>query len=678
MKISLNWLKDYVSVGISAEKLSYKLTMAGLEVEKVDKVSGDTVFELEITPNRPDCLNMIGIAREVSAILNKTLKLPKAVKGGIPRKKCSIRVLDKEGCSRYIGTVIKDVHPASSPLWLKKKLKTIGIRSINNIVDITNFCLMETGQPLHAFDYDKLKEKRIVVRRAHQGEEITTLDGIKRTLDPSILMIADAKRAVAIAGIMGGQDTEVTEKTKNILLESAYFDPVLIRRAARKLGLSSDSSYRFERGVDVQMVQGAAARATSLILKSAGGTVQEYNDVFHLKGKAAREKITLSIDHINSLLGASLTLSRCKTMLQKLGFKVTVKSKNKLTVSPPSFRADLKQDVDIIEEVARILGYDNLPSSFPRIKISKIPEDSNRQLKDTLRKFLLSQGLNEAITYALINPESLEKTGLQSLKGVRVKNPLTQEQEILRPHLLPSLLSVLRSNFNRGQKNVRLFEIGKVYLRAGEEDVFAVIMTGMRLKDWRILQKEGIDFYDIKGVVSKTLERMGLLNIHYTVKDNGLFVPGQGASLAFAKEGKEIGVMGKLKKTLLKEWNIKQDNIFFAQIEMEPLFKHRKLHCRYRPVSGFPVVTRDVSLAVKKGITFAQVKEIAYQLGAGFLVNIDFVEQYLGEKIPDDHQGLIFTLVYQSSSRTLTEEEVNRIHGRICQALVQDLQAIIR
>ena len=380
MKLSLHWLKDYVNVSASPDQLAHRLTMAGLEVEKISDVNGQKVFELEITPNRPDCLNIVGLAREVSVIYGKALKFPKAKKFIVPKKKSDVTIADKDLCGRYIGIVIRNVKVGASPQWLKERIESVGMRSINNIVDIANFCLMELGQPLHAFDLDKLDGHKIIVRRAKSGEALFTIDGDEPKLDPSVMVIADDKRPAAIAGIMGGKDTEVSSSTKNILLESAYFDQGAIRRAGRKLGLSSDSSYRFERGVDRDMVLGGALRAAALILELAGGSVDAYADIFPNAKKIQRKAVNVSLAGINALLGAEVSLKRCKFIMEKLGCKVSG-SKSALKVIPPVFRGDLKAEADIAEEVARVIGFDELPFSIPSIKMSNITTASSWKCK---------------------------------------------------------------------------------------------------------------------------------------------------------------------------------------------------------------------------------------------------------------------------------------------------------
>ena len=680
MKISVNWLKDYVTVVIPTEKLAHCLTMAGLEVERVERVGEDTVLEIEITPNRPDCLNYWGIAREAASILNKPLKLSRLKKIRFPSAKCDVTILDREGCGRYIGTVIENVNIGSSPELLSKRLQSMGLRTINNVVDVTIFCLLETGQPLHAFDYDKLIGGKIVVRRARAGETIVTIDGTERKLDPSILVIADAKRPVAIAGIMGGKETEVTSNTKNILLESAYFDPVLIRRAGRKLGLSSDSSYRFERGVDINTVETGANRAIGLIQQYAGGRIKNRTDLFSNKPTRRVEitarQISVTKNQIDSLLGTNLALSRCKMVFKQLGFQVQV-NKQGLTVVPPSSRNDIKIVEDVVEEIARVMGYDNLPVSLPLIKMANIPTSLMYTFKKKLRGFLTALGLSETITSTMINQEILEKCGCGSLEKVRIKNPLTQDQQLLRPTLLPSLLSTVQLNFNHGQKNLKLFEIGKRYLSSGEKETLGMIMVGSRQNDWRVADKGFIEFYDIKGVVERLLENLpvdGAVSIVSQPSD--FLVPRE--SSAIMLDGKNIVVVGKIKKEILKAWDIKQDKVYFAEINLELWAQQASSLRKYTPLTEYPAINRDISLAVKTEVPFADIRRLAFEEGGEHLTQVSFLEQYTGEKIPAGQRGIVFSLIYQSPRRTLVEEEVNKSHQKICQALMARFGAVIR
>ncbi len=675
MKVSFKWLKDYVSPGIAPEKLAERLTMAGLEVEKIQSINGDTVFEIEVTPNRPDCLNMWGIAREVAAILNKSRKTPAIKKFNPPKTKCDIEIVDKVACLRYIGTVIHDVQVAATPQVIKERIEALGSRSINNVVDITNFVLMETGQPLHAFDYDKLEGGKIIVRRARASEKIVTLDGKEHTLDPSILVIADAKRAVAIAGVMGGKDTEVTNKTKNIFLESAYFDPFVIRRGSRKLGLKSDSSYRFERGVGFEMVKKGSERALGLILDSAKGQVKQYEDIISSKRPSQIRSIALFKRTVDSLVGANLSLPQCKNILKKLDFEVKTTSKETLKVIPPSFRNDIKEEIDLIEEICRIVGYDQLPMSLPTVKLQQIPVNRIYETRKKVRQILVAQGLSEVITYAMVSKRILEKSNQGLLTGIEIQNPLSQDQELMRPSLLPNFLSIVATNLNRGQKDLKFFEAGKIYPIDGEKEVLGLAMIGLSKMDWRETKKE-VNFYDIKGAIEQLIERFGVEGITFLRGEYSYLEEGQAAQISLGNE--DIGVVGKVRQSVLEGWEIKAKNVFFAQIDFERLMKQALSKKFYAPVVEFPAMTRDVSLAVKKETVFQEVVDIAKAQGGKILTSIRFNEEYLGENLAHGHRGLIFSLTYQSPERTLKDAEVNDVHGRVLSSLQKELQATIR
>jgi phenylalanyl-tRNA synthetase beta chain len=676
MKISLNWITDYVAIGIPAEKLAHRLTMAGMEVEKIEKIGGDTILELEITPNRPDCLHMIGMAREIAAVLNRSLKPPKVRKIRYPSTPCDVTVLDKEGCSRYIGSLVRNVQITESPMWLQRRLLALGLRPINNVVDITNFCLLETGQPLHAFDYDKLVDGKVLVRRARSGEKISALDGKEYLLDKETLVIADAKHPVAIAGIIGGQETQVTAQTKNILLESAYFQPRDIRRAARALGISTDSSYRFERGVDVCAVEAGANRALALILELAGGRIDQRTDLFFAKRKMSRGAIEVSVHQINALLGASLTSAQCKTILKKLDFEVTVEDRKLLKVRPPSFRGDIHRPVDVVEEVARIIGYDNLPMSLPKVAITSMPKNFWRVYKERMRQALIGQGGYEVITYSMLNHESLIKSSWSHGGGVKILNPLTQEQELLRPTMLPSLLSAVRTNGNRGQRDLRLFEIGKTYSAQGEKETLAVILTGQKFFDWRQDRKDEVDFYDIKGMLQAVENFLRWPSLIYRPIEESYLQTGQAAAIFL--QNTRIGVVGKVHPDVLRAWDLKQDKVFFAEMDLSQFFVMEREPVSYAAVPEYPSIIRDISLAVGRDISFQKIADVATKLGGKLLTDVRFVEQYLGDKIPPGSRGIVFSLTYQSSDRTLTEEDVYAVHHQICEALIQDCQAVIR
>jgi phenylalanyl-tRNA synthetase beta chain len=587
---------------------------------------------------------------------------------------CDVTIEDRAACSRYIGSVVDHVQIGSAPESMQQKLRAMGLRPINNVVDITNFGLFENGQPLHAFDYDKLIGGKIIVRRAKAGEKIVMLDGVERELNPAILVIADAKRPVAIAGIMGGAATEVTSQTKTILLESAYFDPVLIRRAGRALGLTSDSAYRFERGVDLTNVERAAKVALGRIVELTGGVIVNYRDVGSKK-TIVQKSFAIDAVQMSHFLGTKISAMQIKKILKKLKFKVSGAS-SQMSVSAPSFRNDIKGAIDLSEEIARIIGYDRLPVSLPQIKPSTIAPSTEFQMKRKLRRILTGQGFDEAISYPLISQGAIQKTKMENLPTSKIKNPLSLDQEYMRPSLLTSLLAVVGLNFNRGQKNLRLFELGKVYPVDGEKEVLGIVLSGQRLSSWQNNKKDAVDFYDLKGSVGRVFEALGFDLPCVVSATEDIYANEQSAQLCFGQD--VIGSLGKINKDILRNWDLKTDDIYFAQINLQTLYNIKSQVKRFVALSDFPSITRDVSIAVKQAVHFSQIEALAREIGTQYLTNVHFLEQYLGEKIAAGQKGLVFSLVYQSSERTLTEAEIAPLHETILQRLQQDFGAAIR
>ncbi|OGX58132.1 MAG: phenylalanine--tRNA ligase subunit beta [Omnitrophica WOR_2 bacterium RIFOXYC2_FULL_38_12] len=574
--------------------------------------------------------------------------------------------------------MVENISIQQAPKELLKRINSLGLRAINNIVDITNFCLLETGQPLHAFDYDKLAGGRIIVRRAKDGEKIVTIDDIERALDPSILVIADAEKPVAIAGIMGGKETEVTASTRNILLESAYFDPIIVRKASRKLGLSSDSSYRFERGVDYPTVENCSNRALSLILKEAGGKIVKSSDIKVTGRNKAAKEIVIEKEKIDSFLGTDTSVTQCKNIFDKLGFDVKVDKQKVFTIVPPSFRGDIVQEVDIIEEVARIIGYDNLPLSMPSIKVSNISESKEIQLRKKIKQILMAQGCSETVTYTMISQKNLNDSKLSDIEKLNIVNPLSQDQEMMRPSLLPSMLSRVQFNLNRGQKDISLFEAGKIYTNKGEKETLAVIMTGVALRDWRKLKQNNVDFVDIKGIVGKVFSGTGIQDSAVSYKISELpFFAGENAQIFL--RGKKIGAVGRICQEVLDAWDIKGASVVFAEVDLESFYSGSFSKKKYFPVIEYPIVTRDISLAIKKDILFDEIRNIVFNDNNDIMHNFNLIEEYLGENLPGkEYKGLVCSCKYQSKTGTLKEEEVTKVHERICQSLIDKIGAIRR
>jgi phenylalanyl-tRNA synthetase beta chain len=632
------------------------------------------VLEIEITPNRPDCLSILGLAREIGAITGKTVKNPKIKNFKTTALKKSIHIENKKDCNRYIATLIRDVNIKDAPKEMKMRLASMGIHAVNNAVDITNFVLMEIGQPLHAFDYDKLAGGKIIVRRAEAGETIITLDGIERKLNPDILVIADAQKPVAIAGVMGGRDAQITTDTKNILLESAHFDMGLIRRASHSLGLRSDSSYRFERNVNFEGVLTGANRAVDLLLQLTGGQLSGRSEILS-KNKRDVTKIKVRISDIELMLGTGVSPNKAKTWLGKLGFKVTAKSGN-LTVTAPVNRGDIGQDVDVIEEIARMVGFDHLPTKLPVIKMTNISIDKRpHEVKCRIRRILTAGGIDEIITHSMINTKALVKSNLGQMPAVRIFNPLNQDQELMRPAMLPSFLQVAVTNINRGQKDLRFFEIGKTYFKDKEKETLGILLTGRRSHDWRSSKKEEIEFFDLKGILERIFQTAGI-DAAYEGTNMPVFDPACAAAVIAG--GEQIGVLGKIDRKVLNNWDIKNQDVYFAGFYLDAILSRPNKFIQYQPVSEFPAIVRDVSLAVKKEVSYKEIEAICLQHGGDILRSVQFIEQYLGDKIQSGYKGLVFSCRYQSNIRTLREDEVSAVHERILQALTHDLSAIRR
>ncbi len=674
MKLSLQWLTQYIDHGLSSDELANRMTMAGLEVEAVHLAGNDTVFEIEVTPNRPDCLNVLGLAREVAAITDRDLKAP-PVKAYADQAQVDIVIEDKEGCGRYIGTRIDGVTVGAAPAEKVAFLQAVGLKSISNIVDITNFVLFEFGQPLHAFDADKLEGGKLIVRRAKKGEKIVTLDDVERALDEGILVIADARKPVAIAGIMGGRDTAVTAGTRNILLESAYFDMGLVRRASRKLGLSSDSCYRFERGVDLATVASAADRATDLILAMAGGRVVARRDVSLREAAEVRRVIEVSSHDVRTLLGTDIDFVRSKRILERLGCAV-IGIGDTLSVQPPRNRNDLKIKEDIIEELARVVGFDNLAMSLPRVGAINITVDRDKEeFNGRLAGSLVAQGFHEILTHAMISRGALEKTGYAGIAPMSLQNPMSAEQELMRPTMLPSALQAVAFNMNRGQKDLKFFEIGKRYFPAGERWTLLLVMTGRHEGDWRRGKREAFDLFDLKGALEAAFAALRVRGLEFRGVEAGVFEAGQSAGV-FLK-GQALGSMGRVSGDVLGKFEIKKAPVYAAEIDLAPAADTRMPQAKFSLPDEFPAMVRDVSLAVRAA-RFEDIKAACAARGAGLLRKIELVEEYRGDKINKDCRGLVLSLTYQASDRTLTEDAVNALHEGIVKDLMEKFEAVRR
>lgn len=691
MKVSLKWLRRYVEAELKPEELAEALTMSGNEVDSLERLGSephDVVFHLDLTPNRSDCLGHIGVAREVSALTGAPLKLPDSSLTEEPPKVetfTRIDIEDAEGCPRYVGRIIRDVSIGPSPTWLQEALTSIGLRPINNVVDVTNFVLMEWGQPLHAFDHDKLSEGRIVVRRARKGEAIVTIDGEKRSLEPSMLVIADAKRPVAVAGVMGGQATEVSEATRTVLLESAYFDPVTIRRCARRLKLPTESSHRFERGVDPEAVIAASERAASLIAEVSGGTVAE-GLIDNYPRPVKRPTVSLKVSRTNAVLGTRLTAEAVSGYLKRLGLELMEpEDEELLAFQVPSYRGDLERDVDLMEEVARLHGFEKIQATLPESRSVGQTHPAGLSWDRRIRQALASSGLSEVINYSFVSAEDLKRSRLNEThpegRAIPLRNPLSAEMAVMRTTLVPGLLKASALNLSRRVEGYRVFELSRVFFPeegetgATERERLAALLMGSKEEDLWDESIEAADFFDAKGIVESLCEALRVPIEGWRPSDHPTFHPLRAASPVSG--GAPLGVVGEVHPEVLKAFGLPEAVVAF-ELDSDALRKAAKATPVFKPLPRFPAILRDLAVTVDEEAPAAAVEKIVAEAGGPWLENCTLFDVYVGEPIPKGKKSLAFSLSYRAPDRTLTDDEANDAHQAIIERLERDLGASLR
>ncbi|MBL7031909.1 MAG: phenylalanine--tRNA ligase subunit beta [Nitrospira sp.] len=680
MKTSYNWLKEFVNFKEKPEELAHILTMAGLEVEFTEKVGDDIIYDIGVTPNRPDWLSMRGVAREISAILDLPMK---DVSASVTNEKGEgplVEIDDPTLCPRYSARIIKGVKLGPSPEWLTTKLESCGIRPASNIVDITNYVLLEIGQPMHAFDLDKLAGGKILVKQAGDINKFRTLDDEERKISKETLLIWDAEKPVAIAGVMGGGNTEVSDSTVNILLESAYFQPSSVRRTSRTLGLSSESAYRFERGVDKEAVILALDRAAELIVELAGGEVSKSTDEYP-KPFEARE-IIVPFKRINSLIGIDIKEDFIINTLQSLGF-VLERRGELLSITPPSYREDAERDIDIVEEVARIYGYDKMPSTLPEMHMSHPPEHKLQELVKKLKISMVKSGFSEAINYSFLNPEIVDQLNLAQDDRRRdliyVRNPLRKEESAMRTTIIPALLNNVNTNIKRGEKTLRFFEISKVFLSSGKKLADEVTQLGaVFLKDnsTSLWQTKHDGFYDIKGVFENIFKDLKICATFSTDQAEPYMHPAKSCAIMIGDE--KIGSIGTLHPAVADTFDIKGD-ITIAEIDdLERLLDAASSKVCFSSLPKFPSVERDIALVVSDDVTVSSVEKEIREIGSEILDNVTLFDIYKGKPIAKDKKSLAFSIRYRSSEKTLTDSEVDKVHAVILKRLEENLKAELR
>ncbi|MGL5652524.1 MAG: phenylalanine--tRNA ligase subunit beta [Paraclostridium sp.] len=643
----------------------------GMDVRKALGIN-DALIEFEITSNRPDCRSIIGIAREAAVTLGKKLKYPQiTVNGSNEEMKFEIDV-QTELCKRYCGKVIKDVKVGPSPYWMQRRLIEAGMRPINNIVDITNYVMLELGQPLHAFDLEDIKYDKMIVKLAQEGEKFTTLDGAQRTLTSDMLVIGNQDKTLDLAGIMGGENSEVKDNTTSIFLEGASFAKENIRATSKKLGLRTEASSRFEKGIDVNLTEAAVNRACQLIEELGCGTVLNGMLDYYPK-KEEVQKITANPERINKLLGVNVPMDQFINILESLEFKCNLISSDKLELEVPSFRLDICEDADILEEVARIYGYENIPSATLEGNATAGVKTNKQKFMDNVKANSIAVGLNEILTYSFVSPRGVDKLNLakddERREFVKIINPLGEETSVMRTTLIPNMLDVISTNLSHKVEEVYAFECGNTFRpQEGLPVETKKLSIGMYGKE--------VDFFSIKGAVETILKNVGFDGYEVEPETKNLtFHPGRCAKLVYNNIC--IGTFGELHPDVLENYDLNQ-RVYVAEIDIDLVFENLNDSKVYNPLPKYPATTRDIALLVKDEVFVKQIEDIIKANGSDILESYQLFDVYKGAQIEEGHKSIAYSITYRSKDKTLTDEDVAKVHDKIVSELSEKLNANLR
>ena len=687
MKISYNWLKDYLKGKVpEPKKLAEILTRHSFEVESIEKKGKDWVLDIDVLPNRAcDCLSYIGIAREIAAITNNKFQIPNFKLQEDKKLKAKdlvkVEVRDKKDCSRYTAKVVLGIKVTSSPKWIQERLKVCGLQPINNIVDIANYVMLETGQPIHAFDLDKIK-KKIIVRRAKKGEKIKALDEKIYKLEQDILLIADEKGPIGIAGIKGGQSTAIDSNTKNIVIEAANFDRRIIRRGSQKMKLRTDASWRFENGIDPNLIDFTQERVVSLIQEISGGRIaQGMIDLY--PQKVFSKKIKLDLDYVDKLLGVKIPKQKVIKILKSLDLKILNSKLKILNVEISTFRLDISIPEDLIEEIGRIFGYQNIPSVFPQTIL--IPPERNDEILWTrnCRNILKERGFSEVYNYSFISEKDKGIFGWRGEELLEVLNPMSIFNKYMRPSLIPNLLKNIKENLKNFDE-IKIFELGKTFVRKQntkgkkqeflERKMLSGILTKKDIKD------EG--FYELKGVVDSLLNKLGISNIWYddykaTPEDShlSLWHPKKCAEIKI--DNQEVGFLGQIYPKISEDLGVKE-RVFVFDFNFEKLIKLVSEEHEYQPISSQPMAIRDLAVLVPRGTKVVEVLNKINRAGGKLVQDVDLFDIYSGEEIAPGKENFAFHIIYQAEDRTLSSKEIDKIQQRIIKALEENIRWEVR
>ncbi|MBN2408439.1 MAG: phenylalanine--tRNA ligase subunit beta [Candidatus Aminicenantes bacterium] len=679
MKISLDWLSEYFDADIPASQIIQALERIGLMVEGREEKEGDVILEIETYSNRPDTLGHLGMARELAAALGLSLKERRWPLSELSTRTADlvdVQIWDDNLCPRYCGALVKGVKVGPSPAWLRKRIESMGLNSINNVVDITNYVLFSTSQPIHAFDLGKVGGAKVIIRRAKKGERLLCLDGTDLTLAPDMLVIADETKPIALAGVIGGQESAVTETTTDVFIESATFDPVSVRKTRKAVGLQTDASYRFERGADIGFAPQAAVMAASLLTAFGGRVCEVPVDVCPLPLK--KKGVVLRHRRITDLLGVEVDPDFIQRTFRALGFDIESKQPGIWQVRVPTWRVDIEREADLIEEAARFFGYDNIPAVVPPLQVVDPIPDKIRQTSRQIRPLLFHYGFNEVIDFSFSDAEreSLWTTGLEPIE---IRNPISIRTSLLRTTLLGGLVETAAWNRNRGLDAIQIFEIGKVYFR--EEQGFkerlslGMLSTGMRDEPhWRTGRREA-DFYALKGTCEALLRQLRYEPFSFERADRPFFEPG--SCLALALKEDKLGCLGRVAERIRAALDLKQP-VWAAEIDLDLLFGKQPRPFAYQPVAKYPSIIRDVSLLVPRDVAYQDIRQAVEKLRLPILEDVRLIDRYSGESVPQDRISLLFRFVYRHLRKTLLAEEVERAEQQILSQLKRNFGVQLR
>ncbi|NIA14898.1 MAG: phenylalanine--tRNA ligase subunit beta [Nitrospiraceae bacterium] len=644
----------------------------------------DVVFELEVTPNRGDWACMIGVARELAAVFGTQVRIPEiAIEETQPKASdlSSVTIENADLCPRYIGRVLNDVKIGPSPLWLCKCLIAAGQRPINNVVDITNYVLMETGHPLHAFDYDRLKENRIVVRNPKAGEKIATIDGEEHVLDPEMCIIADAESPVAVAGVMGGGQSEVGDSTARVFLESAYFKPTSIRRTARTLGMQTEASTRFQRGADPEMAVYALNRAAMLMQQLAGATVAE-GMLDEYPAPLPQNEVTLRYSRCDQLLGTIVSPETQRNILLGLGFKEIESTTEQCTVRTPTWRHDVAREADLIEEVARLYGYDKINATLATVTPDETVFAPQEPVVRALRERLAGYGLTEFFNWTFSCPEDVKQCGLEEayLNMVTLDNPLSEKQATMRSSLMPTLLANAARNIRHGATDVAAFEVGPVYVPVPDRDLpdeplhVAIVLSGRASQKHWSRDEQALDFFDLKGYCETILVQFGVTGT-FDEADFGTFQTGQSAIVRSKK--RILGRLGAVKHAILSTYGVSQP-VYMLELDLSTLLGRKPEPAQFQPIPPFPPSRRDMAVVVESSTKAGELRNAALNAGGKLLKSVEIFDIYSGKQVPDGMKSVALNLVFQSDERTLTDKDTQKSWDKVLKKLERGFGAELR